>query len=486
MKTRSNQEAVMTRVNALARSGSARWAIRSAALLFILLISSVMPSGQTPPDTFDPLVWFVSPYEDETVSGTKTIEVEAWDASGIAGVVFEVDGAAAGAEDVTEPWSFAWDTNASGAGSHIITVVVRDTAGNAVRSDVVPVVVGTYVPPPPPPPPVNHNPVAVGDSLASVGRVPVTFTAASLLANDSDPDGQVIAVTSVASTSSGGGTIANLGSGSYTYTPAATFSGVDTFGYSIADIASGTASGVVSVTVTAPAPPPPPPGGSGLVAAFGFEEASGTTALNSSNAAFNGTILQAARVAGKVGQGLSFDGLNDWVTVNDITASPLDLTTGMTIEAWVNPTAMSGWETVVLKERGAAGTGLLSYALYAHDGAPQSGGFAGPAGYLRPAPANSTTDQGVRQASHTAIPLNGWTHIATTYDGVNQRLYINGVLVATRAQTGSMAVGNQPLRIGGNNVSGEFFRGVIDEVRVYNRALSVAEIGADMITPIVP
>src|SRR6185503_15404185 len=360
MKTTSNQEAVMTRVHALARSGSARWAIRSAALLFILLISSVMPSGQTPPDTFDPLVWFVSPYDDETVSGTKTIEVEAWDASGIAGVVFEVDGAAVGAEDVTEPWSYAWDTNASGGGSHIITVIVRDNAGNAVRSDVVPVVVGSYVPPPPPPPPVNHNPVAVADSLTSVGRVPVTFTAASLLANDSDPDGQIIAVTSVASSSSGGGTIANLGGGSYGYTPAATFAGVDTFGYSIADVLGGTASADVSVTVTAPAPPPPPPGGSGLVAAFGFEEASGLTAVNSSNAVYNGTILQAARVAaGKIGRGLSFDGVNDWVTVNDITGSPLDLATGMTVEAWVNPAAMSG-ETVVMKERGGAGTGLLS------------------------------------------------------------------------------------------------------------------------------
>ena len=328
--------------------------------------------------------------------------------------------------------------------------------------------------------------MAAGDSLASAGRAPVTFTGASLLANDSDPDGHAIAVTSVASSSSGGGTIANLGGGSYRYTPAATFSGADTFGYSIADVAGGTASADVTVAVTAPASPPPPPGGSGLVAAFGFDEASGATAVNSSNAAFNGTILQAARVAGKIGRGLSFDGVNDWVTVSDIAASPLDLTAGMTIEAWVNPTAMSGWETVVLKERGAAGTGLLSYALYAHDGAPQGGGFAGPAGYLRPSPANSTTDQGVRQASHTAIPLNAWTHIATTYDGVSQRFYINGVLVATKAQTGSIAVGNQPLRIGGNNVSGEFFRGVIDELRIYNRALSAAEVGVDMTTPIVP
>jgi hypothetical protein len=294
MKSRSTQEAVMVRVNAPARSASSRWAIRSAALLFTLLVSSVLPSGQTPPDTLDPLMWIMSPYEDETVSGMVTIDVEAYDASGIAGVIFEMDGAAIGAEDVAAPWSYAWDTSAVAPGSHLVTVVVRDTVGNAARSDTVPVVVGSIAPRRRPPPPVNHNPVAVGDSLASVGRVPVTFTAASLLANDSDPDGQIIAVTSVASSSSGGGTIANLGGGSYGYTPAATFAGFDTFGYSIADVAGGTASAVVSVTVTAPVPPPPPPSPIGLVAAFGFEEASGTTAVNSSNAAFNGTILQAA------------------------------------------------------------------------------------------------------------------------------------------------------------------------------------------------
>jgi beta-lactam-binding protein with PASTA domain/Ca2+-binding RTX toxin-like protein len=246
-----------------------------------------------------------------------------------------------------------------------------------------------------------------------------------------------------------------------------------------ASVAPGSAVNLV-VSTGAPAP-------LGLVAAFGFDEVTGLTAVNSVNAAFNGTIRQAIRVAGgKIGKALQFDGNDDWVTVTDTTASPLDLSTAMTLEAWVNPTAMSGWETVLMKERGAAGAGLLSYALYAHDGAPQAGGFAGPAGYLRPNPVLTTTDQGVRQTPHVAIALNTWTHLATTYDGANMRLYINGVLVATKPQTGTIAVANQPLRIGGNNSSGEFFQGMIDEVRVYNRALSLAEIGTDMITPIVP
>ena len=81
-----------------------------------------------------------------------------------------------------------------------------------------------------------------------------------------------------------------------------------------------------------------------------------------------------------------------------------------------------------MKERGGAGAGLLSYALYAHDGAPQAGGIAGPAVYLRANPVVTTTDQGVRRA-HGAIPLNTWTHLATTYDGANMRFYVNGVLV---------------------------------------------------------
>ena len=68
-----------------------------------------------------------------------------------------------------------------------------------------------------------------------------------------------------------------------------------------------------------------------------------------------------------------------------------------------------------------------------------------------------------------------------TYDGATMRIYVNGVQVASRAQSGAIAVGNGALRIGGNNsFAGEFFRGLIDEVRVYNRALSAAEITQDM------
>src|SRR4029077_6817042 len=106
------------------------------------------------------------------------------------------------------------------------------------------------------------------------------------------------------------------------------------------------------------------------------------------------------------------------------------------IEAWVNPINMSGWETIMMKERGLTGEGLLSYALYAHDGAPLAGGIPRPAGYVRLNPVASTADRGVRATGLAApIPLNTWTHLATTYAQVGantvQNFYVNGALVGT-------------------------------------------------------
>jgi len=149
----------------------------------------------------------------------------------------------------------------------------------------------------------------------------------------------------------------------------------------------------------------------------------------------------------------------------------------MTLEAWVNPAAaMSGWQTVLFKER----AGSMSYALYAHDGAPDLTGFAAPAGY-----AHIVVDQGVRDV----VPMTPgvWTHLATTYGAGVQRFYVNGVLVGTHPQSvpGAMAVGNGALRIGGNNsFTQEFFAGLIDEIRIYNRALTAAEVVSDMNTPV--
>ena len=83
-----------------------------------------------------------------------------------------------------------------------------------------------------------------------------------------------------------------------------------------------------------------------------------------------------------------------------------------------------------------------------------------------------------------ALTANTWAHLAATYDGATMQLYVNGVQVASRAQTGAIATSTNPLQIGGDSIYGQYFAGRIDEVRIYNRALSVAQIQSDMITPV--
>jgi hypothetical protein len=77
-----------------------------------------------------------------------------------------------------------------------------------------------------------------------------------------------------------------------------------------------------------------------------------------------------------------------------------------------------------------------------------------------------------------------WSHLAVTYDGSVLRLYVNGVLANTTLVVGQIGVSNGALRIGGNTVWNEWFKGLIDEVRIYSRALSAAQIQTDMTTPV--
>jgi hypothetical protein len=187
-----------------------------------------------------------------------------------------------------------------------------------------------------------------------------------------------------------------------------------------------------------------------------------------SGSANNGTIDGALRSAqGRFGGALSFDGVNDRVTVPD--SNSLDLTTGMTLMAWVRPTAAGGtWRTVVAKDAGTT----LSYVLYSNrnTNVPNSELFIG--GRLRFV--NGTAQ----------LPLNTWTHLASTYDGTTLRLFVNGAQVATTAFAGSITTSTGPLVIGGNSVWSEWFAGSLDEVRVYNRPLTAGQIQADSAGPL--
>ena len=179
-----------------------------------------------------------------------------------------------------------------------------------------------------------------------------------------------------------------------------------------------------------------------------------------------GSVGSAAwSVAGKFGGALSFNGSGARVTVPD--AASLRLSSAMTLEAWVSPSAVSSaWRDVIVK-------GDDDYYLMATS-APSS--FPVGAGIFGGVKA--------RAFGTSVLALNTWTHLAVTYDGAMLRLYVNGVLVASTAKTGAIASSANPLQFGGDAIYGQYFAGKIDEVRVYNVALSAAQVQTDMNTAI--
>ena len=94
----------------------------------------------------------------------------------------------------------------------------------------------------------------------------------------------------------------------------------------------------------------------GLVSAYSFNEGTGTVVTDVSGNSNNGTIGTATwSTSGRYGSALSFNGSTSRVDIPD--SASLDLTTGMTIEAWVRPTTLSNWRTVLMKEQ-RYGSGL--------------------------------------------------------------------------------------------------------------------------------
>src|SRR5438874_1862320 len=102
-----------------------------------------------PPDTTPPTVSITSPTNGATVPATVTITASAADNVGVAGVQFRIDGVNFGAEDTTAPYSISWNTTAAANGSHTITALARDAAGNNTPSAPVTVTVANVPPPPP-------------------------------------------------------------------------------------------------------------------------------------------------------------------------------------------------------------------------------------------------------------------------------------------------------------------------------------------------
>jgi Concanavalin A-like lectin/glucanases superfamily/Helix-turn-helix domain len=204
------------------------------------------------------------------------------------------------------------------------------------------------------------------------------------------------------------------------------------------------------------------PAPEGPTAAYAFDETSGTAAKDAAGA-HNATVSGTASwVEGKYGKALNFNGENTCASVAN--GSDLQLNGPFTLEAWVKPANTSQWAPIFYKEAGS----FYGYSIFF--GAFTAGHIQG---YI-----SEHAGEYTEVESPGTLAANTWAHVAMTSDGTTMRLYVNGAQVDTSPASKAIAT-TGPLLIGCAKNFGEYFKGAIDNVRVFNRALTAAEVEAD-------
>jgi hypothetical protein len=201
----------------------------------------------------------------------------------------------------------------------------------------------------------------------------------------------------------------------------------------------------------------------GLVAAFGFDEGSGEDVRDATGAGHDTVRSGQDWVTGKYGGALEFN--DGFLEVEG--SHLLDLTTAMTVSAWVLPKTEERADMTLLAKEYEWETSYVLNAATWHGG-PEWALFG-------------SSWESVSRPGH--LPATRWSHLAGTYDGAWLRLYVDGELTAETEFEGGAHVTDTPLRIGGMTW-GRNFRGRIDEVRIYSRALSASEIVGVMSKPV--
>ncbi|PIZ14977.1 hypothetical protein COY51_06770 [Candidatus Desantisbacteria bacterium CG_4_10_14_0_8_um_filter_39_17] len=197
----------------------------------------------------------------------------------------------------------------------------------------------------------------------------------------------------------------------------------------------------------------------GLVGYWNFDEGKGEVAKDSSGNDIYGEIIGAEWVKGIKGSALEFNGEDAYVDCgsDDI----LNIADAITIECWVKRTGDGvKWNGIVSKGAGSKGYQTFHYN--------PSNNFTI---YL------NTNATGYGSVMGQVIPLNEWMHLVVTYDSKEKmvKLYQNGVMTASKQYEGQITDFAENFYIG-RTTGFNYFCGLIDEVRVYNRALTEAEI----------
>jgi hypothetical protein len=211
----------------------------------------------------------------------------------------------------------------------------------------------------------------------------------------------------------------------------------------------------------------------GLVAAYSFDEGTGNSVADLSGNNLSGTVVGATWITtGMYGNALSFNGASSYVDLGNPAA--LQLTGSMTIEAWVKATSNPANDGQILAKSNLGGWQLKT----SPDTGPYTFGVS----------VSGTSTTKAQRYSTATRALNTWYHVAGVYDSASQTLstYVNGALDnGTLRGVIPASQFNQNVNVNiGRRSGGYYFNGVIDEVRIYNRALSQAEIRADMTTPV--
>jgi hypothetical protein len=416
---------------------------------FIVKVPAQLLMAGSTADTTPPLVTLTAPAAGSTVSGTVTISASASDNVGVTGVQFRLDGASLGAEDTAAPYSISWNT-AAASGPHALTAVARDAAGNTTLSAAVGVTVNGDTAPP---------------VISSVAASGVSSSGATVTWTTGEPaDSQVEYGTTTAY-----GSLTSLDTGLMTaHTRTLAGLAADTlYHYRVRsrDAAGNLAmSGDFSLTTQAPAPPP---GGTDPRGVWTLNEGTGTVAADDSGNGVNGSLVNGpAWVPGVLGSALSFDGLDDYVDVPHaaaLNAYPMSLV------FWVK-TGAAGPHGLVNKYLPGSRNG---YQVFVNSGSLC-------AWYFRDA-SNHVWDGTGCALMTPGFNDDRWHHVAFVVDAAGGRLYVDGLQRAGRSWTGSpgapsTGAGLSFARYPG--IAAPYLPGALDDVRIYDRALTAEEITA--------
>lgn len=206
-----------------------------------------------------------------------------------------------------------------------------------------------------------------------------------------------------------------------------------------------------TATVEAQSSFPPPEGHWSWDACGG----TGTTLTDDARRGHPGSLISGVSCAvGKIGMAGRFDGVDDRVSVNN--HSRFAAVTALTVAAWVNPSRLTGSQTIMARPGSwfltIEGSNFVFKVLFPNGGSGLANSVLTPA---------------------TAV---AWTHIAGVFDGATLAIYKNGVLAAKKTAVGQLRASSSALSFGNQTAVISPLQGFLDELRFYNRSLTASQI----------